>query len=183
MKRDIAILGTVGLLSVLAGILVFHFTQPKPDFNSAVEAQHREPIHYDSLVFNDVDGTQHALAEWNTALQIINFWAPWCAPCRREIPALIEIQRNHGKQLQIIGLAFDSADNVRDFTSRFTFNYPLLLAGANSAALNQFFGNRSGGLPYTVILDQQRNIVYQHAGEISQQQLEEQIQQLLAPRT
>lgn len=179
MKRDIAILGGVGLLSVLAGIFVFHFTQPKPDFTSAVEIRPPEALDYDSLVFNDVNGKPHALTKWDTELQIINFWAPWCAPCRREIPALIELQQKHGKQLQIIGLAFDTADNVSSFTSRFAFNYPLLLVGTNSAGLNQFFGNRSGGLPFTVILDQQRDIVFQHAGEMSQQQLEDQIQRLL----
>lgn len=179
MKRELVIFTAVGLLSALAGIFVFNFIQPQPGFSSAVQNPADSSLSYEQLSFQDVDGQIHALSEWKQPLQLINFWAPWCAPCRREIPALIQIQQQYADTLQIIGLAFDSAENVNAFAPGYAFNYPLLLVGPDSAALNRFFGNQSGGLPYTVILDKQRNIVYRHAGEINKQQLDHQLDRLL----
>lgn len=184
MQRQTLVIAGISLLSVIAGVLLFRFTLYQPEFNSASKALHSpaaqvSTISYDQIVLNDLEGQPHALSEWNKPVVVINLWAPWCAPCRREIPALTELQHSYADQVQFIGLSFDSRDNVIDFKKSMPINYPLLLVQAESSKINQFFGNQSGGLPFTAILNSRQEIIFRHAGEISKQQLEVQIKHLL----
>ena len=128
-----------------------------------------------------LEGSPREFSEWDGSHRILNFWATWCAPCRREIPALIALQHQYPEQLQLLGLAFDSPQNLSAFSGEFDFNYPLLLVQTESAQLNRYFGNSHSGLPFTAVLNADRDIVYRHAGEISKQQLEQAILPLLEP--
>ncbi|MCP3689830.1 MAG: TlpA family protein disulfide reductase [Gammaproteobacteria bacterium] len=110
---------------------------------------------------------------------IVNFWAPWCVPCRREIPALVEIQRQFEGKVQILGLALDSVENIRAFEADQMMNYPSFLVGAEIPMYSNAFGNTSGGLPFTAILDRERKIRYVHNGELTTEQLHEKITDLL----
>lgn len=135
---------------------------------------------FDELVLKDLAYQPHHLNEWKNPLLIINLWAPWCAPCRREIPDLIALQKSRQDQVQIIGLSFDAVENVANFREKFHINYPLLLVQQESADINRFFGNSSSALPFTAILDARREIVYRHSGEINRDLLETEIRKQLA---
>ncbi|MDJ0881068.1 MAG: TlpA disulfide reductase family protein [Gammaproteobacteria bacterium] len=186
MKRDSVIIVAVSLCSILAGVLIYRYTLFEPEFVSAkplVTSQHEHAessITYSDVVLKNLDGQHKYLTDWDNPIQILNFWAPWCAPCRREIPALIELQSQYRGDVQIIGLSFDSQKNVRNFQSELPINYPLLLVGIEAAQINGFFGNSQSGLPFTVILNQQREIVYRHTGEVSGAELEHEIKTLLS---
>ena len=170
----------VSLLSAVAGILLYRYFIYQPQFASANEmstqtqkAQTQPILKFSDISLPDIHQQPQTLTQWNQKpLLVINFWAPWCAPCRREIPALIEVQKNYAKQIQLVGLSFDSVENVRNFTTQFDFNYPLLLVEQQAQQLNQYFGNNSGGLPFTVILNAQREIIYRHSGELDSSQIE-----------
>jgi len=140
-----------------------------------------EPVtlSFDEIVLNDLQSKPRYLSEWDSPLLIVNFWAPWCPPCRREIPALVDIQQTYQENVQLIGLSFDSPQNVTMFNDKYPMNYPLLIVQRESSEINTYFGNNSRALPYTAILNQQREIVFQHSGEISREQLEKQIKTLL----
>jgi thiol-disulfide isomerase/thioredoxin len=166
-SKQLLMLPVVAVLSALAGVLVFYVTQNEPAIVSAPPSSPARQLSFDELSFAGLDGGSYRLADWNERILVINFWAPWCAPCRREIPALIELQQQHAGHVRFIGLAFDTAANVSEFARQYDFNYPLLLVQKDTAAINALFGNRSGGLPFTVILDASRTITFSHAGEIS----------------
>ena len=63
----------------------------------------------------DLDGNIHHSSEWQGKAKLINFWATWCAPCRREIPLLNKTQYNYENDLQIIGIAVDFVNDVKAY--------------------------------------------------------------------
>ena len=172
MKPGQLLLPAVGLISLAAGALLFNLWQ-STKAPTATPAQ----IELHSIPLTGVDGRQTLLSDWQSEILVINFWAPWCAPCRREIPALIEIQREYAERgVRVLGLAFDGAEPVQNFAEEYGIDYPLFLVGNRSSMYNAAFSNPSGSLPYTALLSPDRSILYQHNGEVSAQQLREQLE-------
>jgi peroxiredoxin len=105
------------------------------------------------FALRDLAGNTHRLAEWRGKLVLLNFWASWCPPCRREIPLFIEVQKRYGSQgLQVVGIGVDSPEAVARTWQEMNINYPLLLADETTLELMAAYGNARGALPYTVII-------------------------------
>lgn len=137
-----------------------------------------------AFALTDHHGTAHHAADWDGQVLVVNFWATWCVPCRREIPAFVELQQAYGDHgLQFVGIALDSRDEVRRFVDELDLavNFPLLIAGDDQAgiALATDYGNRFGILPYTVFVDRAGQIDLVQFGEISHAQAERAIRGLL----
>ncbi|MFV2005299.1 MAG: TlpA family protein disulfide reductase [Gammaproteobacteria bacterium] len=116
----------------------------------------------------DLDGQLRNIKEWDGKLILLNFWATWCPPCKKEIPAFIELQQAYGGQgFQIIGIAIDDADSVREYAEMMGMNYPSLLAEADGVGLAKRYGNGMGVLPYTVIINRKGEISDTIRGELS----------------
>jgi thiol-disulfide isomerase/thioredoxin len=104
----------------------------------------------------DLAGQPTSLAAYRGRPLVINFWARWCDPCRREIPDLVaERRRLHSRGVELVGVALESdAAGVREFAVAQGIDYPIVLAGEDGGlSLMQGMGNTNGGLPYTVALD------------------------------
>ena len=128
----------------------------------------------------DQDGVTRKLSEWDGKVLVVNFWATWCPPCRKETPAFVELQDKYGdKGLQFIGVAIDEKDNVEDFADTYGVNYPMLLGDLEAIKTSKAYGNRFGTLPYTVIVDRQGKISFIQRGELLKTTAEEKIKALL----
>lgn len=102
----------------------------------------------------DLQNKPRTLSEWRGKVMVVNFWATWCPPCREEIPGFIRLNRRFAdKGVQFVGISIESADKVREYAEENHIDYPLLLGESNGMDLAPEFGNRSMGLPFTVILD------------------------------
>jgi thiol-disulfide isomerase/thioredoxin len=171
-------LGAIALVSLLAGAGLFKLMQPLPV--ESVGASTVSAVELHSIPLTDLDGRQTLLKDWPGEILLVNFWAPWCAPCRREIPALIEIQRDYASHgVRVLGISFDGEEQVRRFAEEYQIDYPLFLTGNRSAMYNAAFDNPSGSLPYTALLDRNQRILFQHNGELTSQQMREQLDALL----
>lgn len=128
----------------------------------------------------DFDGKPMALAGLKGKVVVLNFWARWCPPCRTEIPHLVDGQKKYGQRgVVFIGAAVeDQAESVRDFAKAYEISYIVAMAGSEQGvALLRALGNQSAGLPFTVVLDRQGNIVATKRGVLTPERL----QQILDP--
>jgi thiol-disulfide isomerase/thioredoxin len=166
--------GLIIIAAVLAlggGILTRGFLLPVeqasptslPDFNLA-----------------DVSGNQHNISEWQGKIRIINFWATWCPPCRKEIPEFMALQKQYSdKGLQFIGIAIDDQESVEEYIVATKINYPILIGGIAGIALAHQLGNRVDAVPFTLVVNRQGQIIHQQPGEFSRGQIMEIITPLL----
>lgn len=128
--------------------------------------------------FSDLQGREQAIRAWQGKIRIVNFWATWCPPCRQEIPGLIAIQQRHAANgVEVIGIAIDRADKVRTYAAEMKIAYPILIAGFDALEIARQLGNKSGALPFTVVLDRNGGLVKTHLGLLTEAELEA----LLAP--
>ena len=103
---------------------------------------------------------------------VLNFWATWCPPCVREMPALDRFAREHSaKGWQVIGLAADNAEAVRKFLAVTPVGFAIGLTGFAGIDLSQRLGNVSGGLPFTVVFGREGQVLQRHSGETRYEQL------------
>ena len=116
----------------------------------------------------DRDGQSRSLQDWPGQALIVNFWATWCAPCRREIPLLKQLQEDHaGEGFQVIGIAVDFRDKVLAYAEEMQIDYPLLIGEQEALDAAAAFGVTTVGLPFTVFSDRQGRIVTAHLGELT----------------
>jgi thiol-disulfide isomerase/thioredoxin len=119
----------------------------------------------------DRDGHPRSLSEWNGRPQVINFWATWCAPCRREIPMLNQLARDGAwPGIALIGIAIDFREDVLRFLGETPINYPVLIGEEEGLDAARAFGVESLGLPFTAFVDKAGRIVTIHVGELHRPQ-------------
>ena len=118
--------------------------------------------------FVDMRGKPQTLSQWKGKILVVNFWATWCAPCREEIPVLMNAQRKYAANaVKLVGIGIDSAAKIEKFAAELKMNYALLIGGAEALDLTNKLGNRAGVLPYTVVLDRSGKVAYTHAGALT----------------
>jgi len=121
----------------------------------------------------DRDGTTRSLADWQGKSLIVNFWATWCAPCRREIPLLGQLQQQYGPAgFQVIGIAADYRDKVIAYADKAGIKYPLLIGEQEALDAAAAFGVEIVGFPFTVFSDSQGRVIVCHVGELTRPQAE-----------
>jgi thiol-disulfide isomerase/thioredoxin len=121
----------------------------------------------------NLEGQPQSIRSWTGKSMIVNFWATWCAPCRREIPLLKKIQAEHGAEgFQIVGVAVDFRDDVLKYAKEIGIDYPLLIGEEDGLEAVTKFGQGSLGFPFTVFTDNQQRVVLFHLGEIHPNQAE-----------
>jgi len=130
------------------------------------------------FTLKDMNGVDVALASFKGKVILLNFWATWCAPCRVEIPYLIELQKQYGDDLVVLGVSVDdTAEKLKPYASEMKINYPLLIGNGR-----QDFQDAYGpfwGIPVTVFVGRDGVIHKKHNGIASKEQFEDEIKSLL----
>jgi thiol-disulfide isomerase/thioredoxin len=146
---------------------------PDPKENSAIEAASHPvvPARLPDFSLNDLSGKSTSIEAWSGKSLVINFWATWCAPCRREIPLLKTLAADWAdRDLKVVGIAVDHADKVRQFAGQFKIDYPVLIGEQDALEVAAKFGMESPALPFTVFTDRRGEVVALFVGELHRPQ-------------
>jgi len=136
------------------------------------------PYAIDHFTADGLDGRPVSSESWRGQVAVVNFWATWCLPCRREIPALVALQERYRGRVVVVGIIDDKAsdDSVRQFASALRVNYPLV---RSSFDLTRRFPAVEA-LPMTVLVDPHGRVAVAYAGELDPAELERDVLKLLA---
>ncbi|MDI3269247.1 MAG: TlpA disulfide reductase family protein [Bacillota bacterium] len=154
--------GSLTLL-LLVGIFLFlsagvraqaHVFLPLPGFPAA------------NFTLPNLQGQEESLDQWKGQPLVINFWATWCPPCQREMPALEAFQKETGARVVGVDVQ-EHPRKVQDFVQARGFTYTFLVDEKGDVSL--LYWARS--IPTTFIVDGQGIIRYVHQGEITYPEL------------
>jgi thiol-disulfide isomerase/thioredoxin len=135
---------------------------------SAEEAAAVVPTELPDFTLADRDGAKRSIRSWEGKSMVVNFWATWCGPCRKEIPMLKEMQKaNAGAGFQVVGVAVDEREDVLKYAKEINIDYPILIGTDDGMAAVTQFGMGSIGFPFTVFTDNKHRIVTTFLGELS----------------
>jgi len=126
------------------------------------------------------DGERRSIAAYDGDVILLNFWATWCPPCRREIPALVTLQHQlRDRDFTVVGVALDDRDSVHRFAREHGIDYPLLIGARDAFAIAGRYGNPRGTLPYSVVIDRDGTIRATHQGALTREAAEKLVRPLL----
>jgi len=118
------------------------------------------------VTLTDKDGKPTKLTSFGGRPLMVNFWATWCAPCRREIPLLNKIRMQRKAQnAEIVGVAVDFKEDVLKFLQNTPLDYPLLIGEEDGLLAADAFG-LGMAFPASVFVDSQNRILTVKIGEL-----------------
>ena len=127
----------------------------------------------------DVDGKPVSLKDFEGKVTLINFWATWCVPCRREMPDLVKLYNQHKAEgFEVIAISMDDEETRQDivpFMTELGMNFIILLTDGKVQKDYQLFG-----LPSTFLLDRAHRIRFSYIGAQPKAVFEAAVTKLLA---
>ena len=122
------------------------------------------------------DGKTARLEDYQGRFVLLNFWATWCSPCLKEIPAFVEFYKENSEHVEILGLDFEpvNIELINEFVERFSINYPLILyTHINDSEYTKF--GEIVGMPTTLIYSPDGELLQTFMGEITIEDLKKYI--------
>lgn len=161
MNRKVLLFGAIGIVAASVGVYVGNLrmtpSEPVPAVVSTLFQQ----------TMPDDKGVPTSLAAFKGQPVLVNFWAPWCTPCVEEMPELSSLQTEVApRKIRVIGIGIDSPSNIAEFSSKYKIAYPLFVAGMSGTELSRQFGNKAGGLPFTVLINGNGSIKKTYLGRL-----------------
>ena len=170
----VTLIFAAALLALMSGALFYAARIPVETPVPEPAPQPVEAVARPAFTLPDLEGTSRTLDEWDDQHRILNFWATWCAPCRREIPLLKAFQDQHGEAgFQVIGIAVDFPEEVAAYAEEAQFNYPVVTGQQEAMAVAETSGIDFIGMPFTMFVTRDGDYVGAYIGELHQSHLDD----------
>lgn len=182
MSRTFPLMLAVAVLAAAGGYFVAKKFAPEPAGRQETPAAGaQELLGQKRPDFSHLDsaGKPVSAADYDGKVLLLNFWASWCGPCVEEMPMLSRLQEAYSaKGLRVLGIALDDPERAMAFAKEMALAYPVLVGGADVVVTGRRYGNSSGMLPFSVLIDREGVIRWVHLGLLESEKLEQQIQAL-----
>ena len=110
-----------------------------------------------------IDGSTVTLSDFKGKPVIINFWATWCGPCVKEMPAFERLKENYGDEIGILAVnCGEDADTIKDFADANGYTFPIALD--EEYQVSMLYPTNS--IPYTVVIDGNGKVTHVSSGAV-----------------
>jgi peroxiredoxin len=152
--------------------------QPKLGYNMTALPK---PVAAPDFILKDMDGKKYNLKDYRGKVILLNFWATWCPPCRRELPSMQRVHQNFkGKDFAVLAVnQMEEVDHVFAFTGELEVDPKFTILFDKDSAVSLAYGVQ--GLPTTFLIDKKGKVRFRAIGgrEFDHPEVEKQILQLM----
>lgn len=175
-NRKIGLLEKAILAIVALGLILLQFASDSISHGGGVSPASERKAGGE-LALPDINGWRWTLAAQRGRVVLVNYWATWCPPCRKETPGLVRLANEfRGKGVEVAGITLDEdLTAVREFVAEYQISYPILLP-SDAPELTRMIES----IPVTLLYDRHGRLAKRYDGAVSETILKSDVEQLLA---
>ena len=151
-----------GLIAIIA-LIVIPFQESE-----------NERIVMSDFFLENMEGETISIVEFRGEKTLINFWATWCRPCRKEMPMLNGVFLSQDpSDFSVVGIAIDKPEKVKQFVAELGIDFPIMVGQSEAYDVMKDLGNEALTLPYTIIIDEEGEVVWSKNTELKHSDMDE----------
>ena len=122
----------------------------------------------------NLKGEAVSIDEFRGKKTLINFWATWCRPCRKEMPMLNGVFLSQDpSDFSVVGIAIDKPKKVKQFVAELGIDFPIMVGQSEAYDVMKDLGNEALTLPYTILIDEEGEVVWSKNTELKHSDMDE----------
>ena len=151
-----------GLIAIIA-LIVIPFQESE-----------NERIVMSDFFLENIEGETISIGEFRGKKTLINFWATWCRPCRKEMPMLNGVFLSQDpSDFSVVGIAIDKPEKVTQFVAELGIDFPIMVGQSEAYDVMKSLGNEALTLPYTILIDEEGEVVWSKNTELKHSDMDE----------
>ena len=152
----------IGLI-IISSVLFLQFQEPED-----------QTIVMSEFSLENINGEMISIEEFKGKKTLINFWATWCRPCRKEMPMLNGVYLSENpSEFSVVGIAIDKPEKVVQFVAELGIDFPIMIGQSNAYDIMKELGNEALTLPYTILIDDTDEVIWSKNTELKHSDMDE----------
>ena len=152
----------IGLI-IISSILFLQFQEPED-----------QTIVMSEFSLENINGEMISIEEFKGKKTLINFWATWCRPCRKEMPMLNGVYLSENpSEFSVVGIAIDKPEKVVQFVAELGIDFPIMIGQSNAYDIMKELGNEALTLPYTILIDDTDEVIWSKNTELKHSDMDQ----------